>query len=257
MMKSSFRRYCVLSAVAVFLFASASFAQTTTVTLTGTGDNATVYNGSSGVYIDPYTATVGGTTGMSVICDDWANNSYVNEQWTANVTTVSSQPSGAPMFTGIGSSPWGTATQAQLYDALAWLGSQLLANPTNTTNQTVVSFAIWELTSYANRTLPKTDTSDPTAFLAGSSQAGLQGTITALIQQALGIATSSTPFNAQGWQILTPTGASCTSGCPTWPAQEFLVYTPESSTIMMVGADLLGLLALAFFLRRRGLLALN
>jgi len=252
MMKSSFRRYGILAAVAVLLFATASFAQTTTVTLTGTGDNATV----SGVFLDPYTATVGSTTGMSVICDDWANNSYVNEQWTANVTTVSSLGSSTvPMF---GASKAGSPysfTQSQLYDALAWLGSQLLANPKDTTNQTIVSFAIWELTNYATRnsTLPITDSSDPTTVLGGSQQTS----VVALIQQALGIATSSTPFNAQGWEILTPTGASCTSGCPTWPAQEFLVYTPESSTIVMVAADLLGLLALAFFLRRRGLLALN
>lgn len=258
-MNISFQKFW-LPVAAVLVCASVSLAQQTSVNFTGTGDNATLYSGGSGVYLSPYTATVGGLGSTSVICDDWANNTYQNEQWVANVTAVSpTLSSQTPMFSGIsaGASPWNSASisQAQLYDALAYLGSQLLSNPTNYTNQVQVSFAIWELTSYAGLTgsVAPTDGSSPTAFLGTSDQSGLQGAVSTLIQQALGIAASANPFNAQGWEILTPTGSSCTNGspCPTWKSQEFLVYTPESSTIVMLGADLLGIMALAFFFRRR------
>jgi len=258
-MNSSYRRFWLLTAV-VLVCASVSLAQQTSVNLTGTGDSNVVWNGGSGVYVDPYTATVGGLGSTSVICDDWANNSYQNEQWTANVTSVTSLGSSqTPMFSGLAAnaSPWNTTaiSQAQLYNALAWLGSQLLANPQNYQNQTEVSFALWELTYYAGLTgsVTKTDLSNPTTFLSGSAEAGWQSAISALIAQALGIATSATPFNAQGWEILTPTGSTCSSApstCPTWYPQEFLVYTPEASTIVMFAAGVLGLLAMAFFFRR-------
>jgi len=259
-MNSLFRKHWFLTAVVVLVFASASFAQTTSVYLSGVGDGATVWNGGSGVYVDPYTATVGGVQGLSVICDDWANNTYQNESWTANVTTVSSLGSSTvPMWAASS-----TFTQAQLYDALAYLGSQLLANPQNATNQVEVSFAIWELTYSAGITnsVPKTDTSNPTTFLAGSSYSGLQSAITNLIGTALATAGSAgNGFNAQGWEILTPVTndpITCSGGpCPVTPPQEFLVYTPEASTIVMLGADLLGILALAFFFRRRTLQPLS
>lgn len=254
-MNSVFRKHWFLTAVVVLVFASASFAQTTSVYLSGVGDGATVWNGSSGVYVDPYTATVGGAQGVSVICDDWANNTYQNESWTANVTLVSSLGSSSvPMW---GSSKTGssyTFTQAQLYDALAYLGSQLLANPQNSTVQTEVSFAIWELTSNANLTgsvLP-TDTSNPTTFFTGSNYSGLQATVVQLITNALTVATGNNPYNAQGWEILTPINGTSNPSSEGTP-QEFLVYTPEASTIVMLAADLLGVLALAFFFRRRTL----
>jgi len=263
-MNSVFRRHWVLTAVAVLVFASASFAQTTSVYLSGVGDSATAWNNGSGVYVDPYTATVGGVQNVSVICDDWANNTYQNESWTANVTTVSSLSlskqvsSLVPMWANSNGTSY-TFTQGQLYDALAYLGSQLLANANNPAAQTNYSFAIWELTNAANLTgsVPITDSSSPSAFIASS---GLQPAITSLIVGALQVATSNNPFNAQGWEILTPiVGNSsdpitCNGGnCPVAPPQEFLVYTPESSTVAMLGVDLLGVLALGFFFRRRSL----
>jgi len=256
-MNSSFRKFCLLTA-AVLVCASVSLAQTTSVYLSGVGDGATVWNGSSGVYVDPYTATVGNTQGVSVICDDWANNTYQNESWTANVTAVSSLSlstavsSTVPMWGASATTSPYTFTQGQLYDALAYLGSQLLANANNPTAQAEYSFAIWELTSDANTTgsVSKTDTSSPTTFFNGSNYSGDASTVAGLIASALAVATSSNPYNAQGWEILTPVNGTSNPSSEGTP-QEFLVYTPESSTVAMLGADLLGILALAFFFRRR------
>jgi len=255
--------------LAVIVSASASFAQTTQMTLTGVGDGAVVWNGGSGVYVDPYTATVGGVANTPVICDDWSDNSYVGESWTANVTPISSLgTSSTPLF---GGSPSSTPplTQAQLYDEAAWLGTQLLANPTNYANQVAVSFALWELTY--NATGSSMETPTPTDFLAGSAEAGLQNCsgqtcVATLLAEAQ--AAVAAGYNGEGWSIFTPNTAdpiTCTgSGCPnpnnsaTLKApQEFLVNTPESSSIVLLGADMLGLLALAFVFRKRLLLPIG
>jgi len=234
-----------LTAVFVVVFASASFAQSTTsITITGVGDSSSVTNSSAGfgVYVDPYTATVGGGAPTSVICDDWSDNTDIGESWTANVSTVASVSSGnmTPLFAPGAAQPVSVLTPGQLYDEAAWLGTQLLANSNNPTKLAEYSFAIWELTyTYA----PTKELPAPTTFLAGSPDASYQSAITGLINQAEAAVAGG--YSGAGWEILTPV-----TGTPG-PPQEFLVYTPESSSTLMFGADLLGLLGLVLVFRRR------
>jgi len=269
-----FKKYWYLTVVAVLFFASASFAQVT-MDLTSAGD-VIVWNGGNGVYVDPYQASLNGGTATTVICDDWANNTYLNEQWNASSTMASSLPStgsiNPPMFSGLTNVTFGstsyTLTQAQLYDALAFLGYGLLQyGQTSATTQVDYSFAMWELDYAAGRNsgFPENDTSDPSSFLSGSnySQEQTNGDVTSLITNALNTALAG-GYNDSKWEILTP--SSCPNNdCQTWPAQEFLVQTggngngngglppnaPESSATLVFGADMLGLLGLAFIFRRR------
>lgn len=228
--------------VAVLAFAPASFAQNTTnMTLTGAGN----YTVAGDVYVDPYTATVGTQTNVTVICDDWSNNSYLGESWTANVTnaTAAGTTTPAPMF----------GNNQALYNEAAWLGSQILANysanPTSAQQaiETELSFALWQLTYGIGS---NTEDPAPLTYLGGVSTNQNQACGTEYqcavsdYQAALGEAN----YNAAGWEILTPAGVGSPEG--TTP-QEFLVYTPESSTLILFGADLLGLLALAFLFRKR------
>jgi len=244
-MNKLLRKQWYSAAAAVLVFASVSLAQmTTSVTLTGTGDNSTVTNPSYfGVYVDPYTATVGGVTGTSVICDDWSDNSYVPESWTAYVNNVSSVSTATTTLFG---------NNPTLYAEVAWLATTLMANPTNQTLQAEVSFAIWELTYGANGT--HTEIPDPTTFLAGATngsnyQAAISGPTGLLAQAAAAVAAG---YNGAGWEILTPdTNLPITGGSKLDPPQEFLVYTPESSAIVLFATDMLGLLGLAFVFRRR------
>jgi len=267
MIKSSFKKYGYLTIAAAMVCASASFAQQTSMTLTGVGDGAVVSTSSEGVYVDPYTATVGGVASTSVICDDWSDNSYVGESWTANVTTLSSLTSGTtsnpPMFGATS-----TLSQYQLYNALAYIGSQLLANPTNYTNQVTASFALWELTY--NAAGSGLESPSPTTFLGESNAANLQNpseqaAVTTLINQA--IAAVKGGYVGYGWEILTPISGTVTcsgGGCPNpnnaatlQTPQEFLVYTPESSSVLMFGAEMIGLLAMAFVFRKRLMVPVN
>jgi len=147
-----------------------------------------------------------------------------------------------------------------LYNEVAWLSSQLLANySTNPTTaqqvtETEISFAIWQLTYGVNNT----GAGSPLAYLAsvlgGTNNAEYQAVL-ALLQQAA----SEGSYDAKGWEILTSNGTAPTCGsgsqCPSAPPQEFLVQVPdpapESSAWILFGADMLGLLVLGIVFRRR------
>ena len=50
----------------------------------------------AGVYTSPYTGSINGGPTIPVICDDFADESFVPEEWTAYVTTLPQLLSGTP-----------------------------------------------------------------------------------------------------------------------------------------------------------------
>src|ERR1017187_5197679 len=79
-------------AIRVFLWVGiaalslAPWAVAQNVTLTSAGNN--VYDG---IYVSPYYATVNGATNTKIVCDDFADNSYLNTPaWSANIQSFSS-----------------------------------------------------------------------------------------------------------------------------------------------------------------------
>ena len=238
----------VLSAGAVGL--RAGTVPTTSMQLTGVGDSVTLGT----VYVDPYLATVGGVANTYVICDDWSNDTNKNETWTAqviNAATVSNSTYGTPMF----------GNNQTLYNQLAWLGAQLLANPTNGTNQTEISFAIWDLSYGING---NTQSPDPLTYLSQNQGSAVQcknqtvscyqGTLNWLSQ-----AGTEGNYNSAGWQIYNPVPGTQNGGSST--PQEFMTYTPqaapEASETAVLAGDLLLFGVAVLVLRRRGLLAIN
>jgi len=238
-MKSVFRRHLFMTAVAVLIVASASFAGTT-MSLTGLGDGASLSSSTYGfnVYVDPYTGSIaGGPSNVPVICDDWSDNSYVGTTWNVNVGSIGSGGlSGTPLFGTPG------PAQTNLYQQIAYLSTLLLQNNGNPDMQAGISFAIWQLTYPYNN--PQ-DNPSPINFLNSSGdQNAINDYNWANNQLANAIATNSLG-GAYSFEILTPN--------PLHASQEFLVQTPEASTIVMFGAALLGLLTMAFFFRRDAL----
>jgi len=243
-MKSSFSRYWLLTAAAVLVFASVSFGQS--IDVTGVGTNPTVVGN---VYVDPYSGSVSGGPTVPVICDDWSDNTNLNSPWNVTISTINSTGlHGTPLF----GASLGTAGQQTLYQEVAFLSTMLLQDNGNSNEQAGISFAIWQLT-YGLST--NVDPVSPHDYLFGNPSLSLAAHGTAAEQAAYNAANaalqaaiaSNSLGGAYAFEILTPN--------PTGPSegQEFLVQTPEASTIVMFAAGVLGLLAMAFCFRRHEL----
>ena len=201
----------------------------TTMTLTGVGAG----NVLDGVYTSPYTGTVGGVANTPVICDDFADDSYIGESWSATVSTVASLA---------GNVKWASETDAQQnYEIAAWLAEDLLST-SNTTATEDISYAIWLAL-------------DPNVATYLSSDPGTLSAAEGWITTAENAITTEDLTAADFANVLvyTPvagTAVNCNGGlCPADSPQEFLVVdAPEPGSILLL---ILGLVALAAFARRR------
>lgn len=227
-------RQWLFAIVALFIlgFAPSAFADgTASMTLTSAGSNV-----FDGIYMGPYTATINGAY-TPVICDDFNDDSYLNESWTSNVSTFSNLANtkfvGQPLST-------------QGYDEVAALAMALL-NPANSGQADQIQYALWavfsgpSVQSYLQGTLSATNYANfyTDGVLNWLSWAGSQSlTSDQLAQFTIYTPNTSYPITCSG------------HSCANTPPQEFIVMTPtpESSTAALFG---IGLLCLAFFLRRR------
>src|SRR5882724_5037887 len=75
-----------IAAISLLAFGSCAFGAPVSMQLTSPGNN-----GLGGVYVAPYYASIDGGTAFAVICDDYADESWVGApSWNANVINVAS-----------------------------------------------------------------------------------------------------------------------------------------------------------------------
>lgn len=158
----------VVAALALVLLASSPLVAgqpTVSFGITGAGSGGTL----DGIFTSPYQGTINNSA-VNVICDDFANNSYVPENWTAYVTSLSSINAGTdtpgdlkwnnavsggtitvPGVTGsnLGSptnpyAAWNLSQQTA-YDVAAYLAIELDSSPKASQTSEDLSYAIWEL----------------------------------------------------------------------------------------------------------------
>jgi hypothetical protein len=154
--------YVIVAALPLVLWSSPLFAAPeANLYLNSAGSNTIL----AGVYTSPYTAQI--TPGSSynvnsptinVICDDFANDSYVPEDWNTNVTTLSSLTSetspnqnvyyGTSGNVSVSSPTMATTTltQAQAYEVAALLAIDIdFGSATGSAAQQDYSYALWQL----------------------------------------------------------------------------------------------------------------
>jgi hypothetical protein len=216
-MINSIQKWWGVAALALLCFAPCAFANS--LTMTGAGNNV-----MDNVYVGPYYATVNGVQNTPVICDDFADESYIGHTW--NYT--------ANNFSTLGNALWGNQTNN--YDAAAWLTLQMLSlngNPSNATQVGYLSFAIWSL------------------FDGSNALKGLNSTQLAGVNAWLGkVPLNLLPGEFANFLLLTPQG--CTAGPGSCPGQEFMMLVPEGGSgamyLLLAGLSCVG----ALLFRRRG-----
>lgn len=212
-MKIVIRILFLVLAGAVLLCAPSALADTASMYLTGVGPNGAM----AGVYVGPYMATINGVS-TPIVCDDFVDESYVYESWTANVSTLAD----------LSNTKWGSLSDSTtLYEEAAWLTEQLVTAPSSQAGD--IQFAIWTIF-------------DPSAM--NGLSASDQKTVECLIEQA-----QSQDFTTEEFAgILIYTADTndpilCNGqACANTPPQEFLVYTPEPGELALL---LIGLSAIA------------
>jgi hypothetical protein len=237
-MRNFLRNVWHLIAVALLCLAPSAFAQSSVdMTLTSAGNNVL-----GGVYVGTYTATINGVS-TQVICDDWADESYVNESWTAAVTNFSN------LSSTLNTTKWSltSSQQIQQYQEAAWLVLQMLNTATACPNKAGncvgdISYAIWSVF----------DSSALNNLTKGSAD---YNNAVYWWQQAVSAYNNNqlSPSLFSNFLVYSPTGNySCPGGCASTPPQEFLsIKASELPTPILLGVDILGLLGLVIVFRRR------
>jgi PEP-CTERM motif len=220
----------LLGLAAVVLCIAPSALADTSMDLTSPGNNPV-----DGVYVGPYYATVNGVANTPVICDDFTDESYVPETWSATSTSVAGVNALSPVdFFGVDGQ--------QGYNAVASLSETLFglspSDPTYSSDAAVLQYAIWDI--FNNGSVSTFLAGDPTlladakadaaAALGASYAAGSFSNILIL-----------TPDSSQPMSCSTTSGELC-------PPQEFIVQTPEPGTFGLLA---IGLLMLGIFARRK------
>jgi hypothetical protein len=244
---------------------------TTTFDLTGlTGNNGQVTSSSSDCYslayvcTSPYVAQIGAQIGTSVstnvICDDFNDESFVPEDWNAYVTTLSPSsytiPSGSNLKFNDGAIvTYGgstlTLSEQQAYETAALLAEDLLSiSPANNINAAIDSYAMWGLFEPGT---PGNPNSGAFPWLTEYASSYVSQAEQTLWNAAETIQTKGAAA-LNGATVTIYSYDTCISGgCASTPPQEFITVSnmPEPSSLAILGADLLAVAGLVFFLRRR------
>jgi len=247
-----------LCAVAILLCCGAAFAQDTLTLLNppNNGDNA------GGVYTSPYNINVyNGVTNtpMQLVCDDFTTDISVGESWQADPTTLTDLTASSVMnlkFGNASDEPAGTALMYanpdEDYAVAAVLVAQLMTTPGLSNDQVAgYSFAIWNLFHDGLVVSPTSCGDDPYGSLTAAQCSDAYNDLTTaagLIGSGSGgYDLNNIVVNGQSISSLTVYTPN-----PTSAAQEFLLVSmPEASFPAVLGADLLCVLGLIAFLRRR------
>lgn len=244
------KRLSVVTSVillASLYFSGVAHADSVQVGLTSTGNNY-IFDSNFGeaVPVGPYTATVGTSSGVLVICDDYDTSAVLSPPappYNATITQAGTSGFTAGLKFGSGTGATGDSAVTN-YDAAAWLAQQIMADylsitPTSSdayiaaTNTEIddLNYAIFAIFSPETPGAP-----NPMASSAWNS--------TAAADLNMALTQTYTPDEFSDVEFLTPQ--------PTSASQEFIVITtPEPSGLLLLCASLVGVGGMMLMRRRK------
>jgi hypothetical protein len=224
-------------------------------------------NGASlaGVYTSPYYGNVTGGATLPVVCDDFSDDSYLPEEFTAYITSLSNVPTSGDTYlkwSGAYSGPdsnhagqgftvdgnnypgW-NLNQQQAYTVAAYLQTEILASASGSTQQEDLSFALWELFDAQGDWAENwggTDSSSVVEWLGNSYQTDLEAASKDVEDAITALNDGTAAKTLSGYNVtiysydappdgMTPLcGQDLNRPCDTLPPQEFITVTqvPEA-----------------------------
>jgi len=268
---------CLSVAALTAILAGSAWAQPATTTFYLDDPGPTGAN-LAGVYTSPYLGQVNYPTSaiVPVICDDFADESFVPEEWTAYVTTLPQVLSGTygnttvtgdpdtylkfgdtnsvtGSYVGSLSGSW-SLTQDQAYEVAAILAIDIMGS--SGTAQEDLSYAMWGLfessEAFGQLSGYTSDLTNAENDLKAAIGEVTSGNAAAILSDY-----NITIYSYDTGALCGPSLVACTSANGyTSPPQEFIrVTTPEASTAVLFAVDVLGFIGLFGFLRKRFLAA--
>ncbi len=201
-----------------FAATASLFAGTATVTFDGVNGQIDSY----GNLISPYYGTVNGNS-TTLYCDDFANYVTDGETWTANVTNLadSADVLTQTRYGGLvqtlatdGSGDTANYDGQQLYEMAAYLTTQFDGNQTDDGN---IQDTIWDL------------------FNPNAGNGGNAGPLPSTEAYLYAAEQNYGSINAANFEIITQVNNPGLTG----GIQEFIVATPEPSSMLMLGCGLM------------------
>jgi hypothetical protein len=213
-MRNNFFKVLGLVGLALFL-ACTAHADGTTVNMVFTGVNSAQ---DGHYYVSPYYGTMNGAP-VTLFCDDVLHEVTFGQTWTANVTNLGTAISTGNFSNTRFGSGISAANATILYEEVAWLVSQF--TPADQSQWVSIQHALWDLTD------PAAGYTDVGTWLSSAELSANYSTV-----------------NPNGFLIVSDQNLTSAGS-----VQEFIVRTPEPSSLALLVS---GMLALMLLVIRRG-----
>ncbi len=178
-------------------------------------------------YIDPYTGTIGGQSVLLWCVDPDHDAPPVGMMYTANITPAGNL-AGMNNTSQVINNKLSSGAANTLYGELAYLITLMEQSGNSALTDQEIQGAIWQLSAgVSNLSFP-----DPPAVSSGT----FQGDVTWYEDQA-----ESNPLTS-GFEVVTAANEA-TAGAGAY--QEYIVMTPEPSTLLLMGLGLISLFCLS------------
>jgi hypothetical protein len=211
-MDKAFRRLLLVAAAGLLILAPSALADSTVYV------NGSYAFANNGYGIPPYGGTLNGQS-AEFYCVDFSHDITGGDTWQAVTTTVTPGGNYGSTYLGNPSSPTyagSTILAGNDYEIFAWLLTQMTQD-SNQSDEAAYQWAIWSLTGGTD---PFTSGPWDASSLIGDAEWAI----------------NHEGFTGAGWEILTPDAGQY--------GQEFMVQTPEPSSVLLLFLGLCGLVLL-------------